>query len=146
MRQTSLKCIVRLLLITLATGCGGDGKISVTGSVSWNGEPIEKGHVIFTPVDPTIGPDASTIENGTFAFRSATGEKRVEIFADRPVGEPDPVMQLQRFEQFIPTRYNELTELTATVASGADNQFQFDLKSRDGDTMAGSDVARSPGK
>ena len=82
--------------------------------------------------------------DGKFEFRASAGDKRVEVFADRPIGKPDPVMKLQRYQQFIPTRYNEETELTATVEPRGDNSFDFALESKKGDKMAGSDVSRRP--
>jgi hypothetical protein len=125
------------------TGCGGDGKIPVSGTVSWNGTPVEKGHIVFTPVDPAVTPEGSSIADGKFAFRATAGEKKVEIFADRPVGEPDPVMKLQRYAPYIPTRFNEKTELSVNVEAGGDNVFPFDLEGKKGDKIPGGDVATS---
>jgi hypothetical protein len=126
-----------LALSLLAAGCSRDGKYPVSGTVTWEGHPIPTGHITFTPVDPTIGPDAGKIDNGSFRFRASPGAKKVEVFADRPLGEPDPVMKVVAHEQYIPRRYNEQTELTAKVEAGGRNQFDFDLASRPGDTPAG---------
>jgi hypothetical protein len=125
-------------------GCNNDGLVPVSGTVSWNGEPIEKGMINFFPTDASKRPHGEKIVDGKFAFRASPGEKRVEIFADRPVGKPDPVMNLQRYEQFIPTRYNEETELTASVASSGENSFDFALEQKKGDKMAGSGVSMRP--
>ena len=129
-------------LVSLA-GCNNDGLIAVSGKVTWNGDPIERGNISFYPTDPSLRPDAGAIVDGKFQFRASPGEKRVEIFADRPVGKPDKVMNLQRYEQFIPTRYNEQTELRATVSKGS-KAFQFDLVAQDDDVKAGSRASARP--
>lgn len=133
--------LVILVLIGGICGCGGDGKYPVTGTVTFNGEPIpddHTGYVTFTPVDPAIGPDAGPIEmGGRFSFRSAPGDKRVEIFIDRPKGQTVAVMGAPEREPYIPRRYNEETELTATVAPGGPNEFRFDMELKKGDVIAG---------
>ena len=135
-------CLLIAALSCFCVGCGGDGLIAVSGTISWNGEPIEKGMINFYPADPSQRPHGSPITDGKFQFRTSPGEKRVEVFADRPVGEPDPVMKVQRREQYIPTRYNEQTELTANV-SESDRTFEFVLEEQKGDTKAGSGVSRN---
>lgn len=116
--------------LPLILGCGGDGKYPVTGTVSWEGELIpddHNGYVTLTPVDPSILPDAGPIgPNGEFSFRSTPGEKRVEILISRPKGKVIEAMGMAAQEQYIPERYNEKTELTATIKEGM-NELKFDL-------------------
>lgn len=119
------------------TGCGGDGKVPVAGKITWNNEPIAKGHIAFMPVNPAQTPDATAIVGGNFSLRALPGEKRVEVFADRPVGAPDPVMRLQRYEQYIPTRYNEQSELKVTINSSGENVLTLSLTEQPGDKKAG---------
>jgi hypothetical protein len=128
----------------LGLGCNRDGKTPVEGTVTWNGDPVATGHIIFAPTDTSVVPDASTIENGKFQFRATPGSKKVEIFSERAVGKPDPIMKTQVKQQFIPIRYNEKTELTAEIEMGKDNVLTFDLKEMPGDKAAGSDVAKRP--
>ena len=121
-------------------GCNRDGKYPVSGTVSWNGEPIEKGHITLTPVDPSIGPDAGLITNGSFSFRASPGEKKVEILADRPIAsaKANAVMGgLVPHEQYIPVRYNEQTELAWTINKTTNAQ-DFELVEQKGDRRAGS--------
>ena len=128
------------LCLMFLVGCGGDGKYPVSGSVRWDGEPIpddHTGHVVFTPVDPTITPDAGKIgPGGTFHFRSSPGEKKVEIYIDRPMGKTSQVMNAEVRQPYIPTRYNEQTELQITVGTSG-NDFEFALESQPGDKIAG---------
>ncbi len=137
LRWQTAPAVFVTLIVALLFGCNRDGKVAVSGTITFEGEPIATGHIIFTPVDPSIGPDADKIVDGRFSFRASPGEKRVEVFADRPVGEPDPVMKLQRKEQYIPTRYNEETELVAQVSDSGGNEFAFELVAKAGDRKAG---------
>lgn len=143
MNHLAARSYVCFLMPVVLLGCHGDGLVSVSGTAQWQGQPIEKGMINFYPTDPSQRPHGGPIEDGAFSFRASPGEKLVEVFADRPVGEPDPVMNLQRYEQFIPTRYNEATELTATVTSSG-GTFEFLLVEEEGDKRAGSDVSRRP--
>lgn len=141
MKYSLYVSILLCLFSLLAMGCNRDGKFPVAGTVTWEGEPIpndHNAHIIFTPVDTSLGPDAVKLEaDSTFQFRSTAGEKRIEIFIDRPIGKPDPVMKIQPHEQYIPVRYNEQTELSATVEQGGENRFEFNLTKAKGDVAAG---------
>jgi hypothetical protein len=128
------------LLFICLSGCGGDGKYPVSGVVTWEGDPIpgeQNGHITFTPADATVAPDAGKIAaDGKFSFRASPGDKRVEILISRPIGKVIESMGGRKHEQYIPTRYNEESELTATVESKS-NSFNFDLVSKKGDKKAG---------
>lgn len=122
--------LILVACVLISAGCSGDGKYPVNGTVTWNGEPIpadQNGHVTFLPVDPSETPDAGPIgPDGTFSFRSAPGEKKVEILISRPVGKVVESMGMAAQEQYIPARYNEETELVVEIVAGA-NDLQFDL-------------------
>jgi hypothetical protein len=114
----------------LVIGCGRAGQkktYPVTGTVTWNGDPIPEGYIVFMPEDRTAAPESSTITAGTFRFRSTAGTKKVEISADRQVGERDPVMNTVARESYIPPWYNEETTLAAEVTPDGDNRFEFSL-------------------
>ena len=44
-------------------GCGNSGPevARVYGKVTYNGEPVTKGNISFSPVDPTTGSPASSV-------------------------------------------------------------------------------------
>lgn len=115
----------------LFVGCGGDGKYPVSGTVTWKGDPIPEdhnGHIMFMPVDPSIGPDACQIgANGEFSLRASPGEKRVEILISRPKGKVVEAMGMAPEEMYVPRKYNEESELTATVKEES-NTFDFALE------------------
>jgi hypothetical protein len=120
-----------LLLLLSANGCGpGDGKVEVTGTVAFDGNPMPDGYVTFTPEEGGA-PAAGPILAGKFSLRATPGAHRVEIEASRFVGPKNPVMGLQPREQYVPARYNTETTLRGEVKADEPNEFEFNLSSQD---------------
>jgi hypothetical protein len=80
----SLSALTRLRLVVLAvagalviTSCGTDDglgrRYAVSGTVTYNGKPLEKGVISFVPDDPKNVGATGTIENGSYAL-STGGE------------------------------------------------------------------------
>ncbi|RUL83321.1 hypothetical protein [Tautonia sociabilis] len=63
-----------LLLLVLA-GCADDGigkRYPVSGTITYNGEPVPHGNIFFVPDDPNTGRAATgTIENGRYRLSTA---------------------------------------------------------------------------
>lgn len=120
-----------LLAATLLTGCAGQQgppTYPVSGEVTWEGEPLEKGRIIFEPLTADgTRPASGSIEQGQFSFQIEEGEKRVRVIAEREVGPADPVMGAPRRENFIPPRYNEESELQVEVTPEGENVYSFEL-------------------
>ncbi|MBA2115831.1 hypothetical protein [Bremerella alba] len=117
-------------------GCGSSnapGMIDVDGVVTLDGAPIEEGKILFRQVDGDQRAFATDIVNGTYQLQSLQGNTRVEIRASRIIpgkfdmsnGTPEPMG-----EMYIPKRYNKDSDLTATINSDQDNQFNFELTSK----------------
>ncbi len=128
-----------MLASLLAGGCGGDpnGQQPVSGTVLFQGQPLDQGHLLFVPAVSGTTEAGATIEQGAFDIPQANGlvpgSYQVKVFsydqsgakvqnADIP-GDPGNV----QFKERIPTRYNTKTELTAEVKSGR-NHFDFKLE------------------
>lgn len=120
-------------------GCGGDsgGRLAAEGTVTFNGEPVSKGSIAFRPMGSTESPSSgSEIVNGHFSIPGdkglMPGEFRVEIQAVRKTGKTvdDPLFgPTDVEEQYLPTRYNKQSELTAEIVPGQSNELNFELKS-----------------
>ncbi len=116
-----------------AMGCGapaGPKKFQVTGKVTLDGQPIQKGYIIFQPVKAGDPPEGAEILDGKYVVRTMPGDKKVEIKASKSTGEKsgkgDEVQ-----ENYIPPQYNVKTELTAKVTDKeSTNQFDFTLKTK----------------
>ena len=120
-----------LPVLLAVNGCGfGDGKVLVTGMVTFDGNPMPDGYVIFTPEGGGT-PVASPIRDGKFEFSATPGNHRVEIEASRFVGPKNPIMGLQAREQYVPARYNSASTLRQEVKPQGTNAFVFSLSSKE---------------
>ncbi len=124
----------------LLSGCGGSdvGRVGVSGTVTLDGQPLESGAILFLPKG--AGPSAGTqIENGRFSIARgdgpSPGDYRVEIRSFRGTGRmvPDddlPGQMVEFREQIIPARYNDASDLEATLsADRRREELTFDLQS-----------------
>ena len=77
--MTAHPTATRLLALTLlasvgflSPGCGDDGglaeRYSVSGRVTYKGEPVKKGAINFVPGKPEGHPAAGTIEDGYYSL------------------------------------------------------------------------------
>ncbi|QDU78279.1 hypothetical protein Pan97_53640 [Bremerella volcania] len=102
-------------------------KYPVTGTVTYAGQPIETGTIVFDPVDGE-GPSAmGGIENGVITAEVSAGEKIVRISAVRTLEKKDqygaPIT-----ESYIPDKYNGTSDLRETITSDEKNELVIDLK------------------
>lgn len=128
------------MLLAWFAGCGDTGgRVPVQGRVTWDGQPLDQGEIIFIPIQGTTGPTvAGPITNGQFSIPAKKGAKpgryRVEITADRKTGrkiqadEGSSELGDER-EQYLPARYNDDSELIAEIKDGKDG-LEFKLTSR----------------
>jgi hypothetical protein len=115
-------------------GCGGsDSMVQVTGVVTLDDKPIERGAILFVPAEgkgPTAGGE---IKGGRYTVRVPRGVMKVSVTAPKVVGKkklyPTPNSpEMEVTEEALPAKYNERTELKVEVTSGA-NQKDFALRS-----------------
>jgi hypothetical protein len=118
------------LLVLATVGCGaGNGKVPISGVVTFDGSPMPDGYITFTPEGGGT-PEAAPIAAGKFELGVKPGVHRVEVEASRFVGEKNPIMGLQPREQYVPARYNSETTLRSEVTPSGENAFTFDLASK----------------
>jgi len=118
--------------VLAAAGCSNQPKLyPVSGTVTFDGQPVESGDILFISTAGDRGPDAAKIAGGKYALQTTAGTKRVEVSASRirpggargAGGEPVP-------EEYIPARYNLESRLTAEVKAEGSNTFDFELHSQ----------------
>jgi hypothetical protein len=130
-----------LLLLLLTAGCGsGSPSVRVWGTVSYQGQPVKEGQIIFFPTEGTESPSAGgMIHDGKYDIPKdkgpyAGGTYRVQITAlganktySPNVSGAGPMVSVR--EQLIPPRYNQQSTLRVAIsADPAQNQHDFDLK------------------
>jgi hypothetical protein len=124
-----------MYLLTVAclilAGCNTEPKTyPVSGTVTFNGQPLKEGDISFHPADPAVSADAGKIVDGEFHFQAKPGSKRVEVRVSQVVpGRTTPMGGPLRLE-IIPTQYNDESRLTAEVSSGGGNKYDFKLQGK----------------
>ncbi|PQO44862.1 hypothetical protein [Blastopirellula marina] len=133
--RRALSAAIVLLIAAALTGCGDSGpkRYAVDGTVTYEGELLPEGEIIFFPSEEGGTPDAGPIKDGKFSFRSLPGEKKVQITAARQhptktIPGPTPDVRMPAMEQYIPERYNTATELTANVDPLGELTYTFELE------------------
>ena len=113
----------------LVAGCGGDGLVTSTGTVTCDGRPLAEGAISFHPQEPGVAPQGGRVIDGRYRIRIQPGRQRVEIVASRPKADGAELTPgMKQMEQFLPSRYNAESVLEATVRGRGRNVFDFDLQ------------------
>jgi hypothetical protein len=137
----SLRVSFVLPLLSLIVGCGRSGPDlqAVNGLVTVNQRPLEAGRILFRPLDGTVGKATSAgIAQGEFTVTRqdglVPGEYRVEIEAALDLGfefDDDVAFAKRGGKPLppnpVPPKFNRQSTLTASVAGGEANVFEFDL-------------------
>lgn len=126
--------VALLAAAAVAGGCADDKTAEVTGTISVDGNPAEKGSISFVPADGKSPTAGSEIKNGKYAAKVPLGTAKVQVRVPKVVGKkklyntPDsPVQDI--LEEALPGRYNDKTELQYEVKPGK-NEKDWDLKSK----------------
>lgn len=142
-RSTTLLVLAASLLVT---GCGPGnplGRLAISGTVEFDGQPLPAGTIRFEPIDGTGTSSGALIQDGQFSIETLKGlppgEYRVRIMSQgeelavdpnavpgpsEAPGPPPPgfTPAVER----IPARYNTQSELTRTVSADS-TSFEFKL-------------------
>jgi hypothetical protein len=119
--------------LALAAGCRPANLVRSTGTVRFDGQPVETGAVVFRPVGSGGAPAGGLIRSGSFSLEGPAGRQRVEIRGMRPVDESRLPRTMPRFEgmpvheDYIPSAYNTASTLEVEVSPDGPNVFTFDL-------------------
>lgn len=126
-----------LLFIAISFGCGRSGieRVTVSGTVTYKGQPVQYGQVRFRPCGDTKGPSAGAfIVDGKYVAEGnggvPVGAHRVEITARRrdPRHADGDNDRGTVTTQYLPDKYNRTSTLSITIPSGSKPVVQnFDL-------------------
>jgi hypothetical protein len=136
--MTNIACLllgVCIIAVALC-GCGSGGPgAQITGTVTFDGKPIPKGHLAFMPLEGVKGKSVTgEIVDGNYDVTQKVqtlGNHRVDIRAERPTGKKTPPgypgPPIDEMLQYLPKGYNEQSQLTFEIKAGK-NVANFDLK------------------
>jgi len=120
-------------------GCGsGPATFDVTGKVTLDGKPIEKGRIQFRELGGQLRAFGADIVNGEYSIETAGGAMSVTVTAARevpgkfqegPGGADDEKVPV--IEMYVPKSYNTETTLKTEVSRSESNVFNVEMKSED---------------
>ncbi|MBI1247707.1 hypothetical protein GC197_07630 [bacterium] len=118
-QMRGLICLAIVSLVSL-TGCSGDGKVSIDGTATWNGEPIQQGYIEFQPI--TDGQFASAeIVDGKFRVSTLPGKRLVRVTAQKQIGMTQPTDRIPEsrpiMHQFIPAKFNSQSKKEIDISA-----------------------------
>lgn len=138
--RRALALVALIALQPALAGCGAneDGRIAVAGHVTYEGQPLQQGQVVFEPRGAgrmAIGH----VVDGRYTIAAQRGpipgEYVVRITSTRATGEkasagPTGGNELRDvYEQFLPEKYNDRSELVVKIEGSSSVEQDFDLTS-----------------
>jgi hypothetical protein len=136
-QRTTVTLVILMLAwgVICLPGCDrSGGRVTVTGTVSVDGQPLPSGSISFRPVDMGSLPSSgSGVANGQFSLPAdwgpMPGKYRVVIEAFRKTGRmsPGPGGLPGGVPEVAPIKFNEADKLEATIVAGEKNHFEFQL-------------------
>jgi hypothetical protein len=140
-RADAGRCLLIMAIVSvLFAGCGHrSGRQGIEGTVTLDGKPLETGQIAFRPQQGTASPSGGAdVRGGRFSIAPERGllpgKFRVEITASRPGQEKvrdhftGKLVTVE--EQYLSARYNQQSQLEATVEASGPSRFEFVLTSK----------------
>ena len=123
-------CLISLLaaLPIFFVSCGGGEKLyEVTGAVSYQGTPVEKGAISFCSENPKLPPCGGVIEDGKYKAMVRKGKSTVQITGSRQVkNKKKEDKDLILWEDFIPEKYGKDSTLSREITGKQTEDFQLE--------------------
>lgn len=115
-----------LFASALLTGCGGPkyATVPLQGTVTVDGQSVERGNITFAPLEANMGPDVSEpIEGGKYKAQVPKGKVRVSLQGTKETGRMVEVFGKQEpeFVPVIPQKYSKGIELDTSGLAGEHN-------------------------
>jgi hypothetical protein len=131
--------LLMAMLAASAVGCSkGSDRASVSGKVTFDGQPVASGQIAFEPRG-TGRLGIAQIADGAYKMAAeqgpTPGEYVVRITANRPTGAKTAGgrggdAQVDVYEQFIPAKFNDRSELKVQIDDAAEVVRDFELTTK----------------
>ena len=141
------------LVLAMVAGCQKEGKRSfanVSGTVTYNGTPIEKGYIQFQMEGNP--PSAMDIIDGKFNGQAMVGSNKVSVSAKKRSEKaanlpPEALLQIKGYQkkkyeeggppgeidlfmvEYIPAEWGSASKQTRVIESGS-NELQFEIRAK----------------
>ncbi len=118
----AMSACLAVLATAIFAGCGrgGPAEAKVSGSIKFDGKPLETGTITFIPSDGKGATAGTEIKEGRYSLRVPPGPKRVEVRS--PKSKPAPPAKPQAGpqsppppEESIPAVYNSQSTISKEV-------------------------------
>ncbi len=133
-RTITLTALLSATALIIGCGPSGPERVVVSGTVTYNGKPIEDGRIDFMPTKKSAVPmSGAVIQNGKYRVETKGGvpvgthKIRIEAFGGSPA--PGQVMKPGTRPQYLPPKFNVGSQMEFTVESGSKEVTEnFELK------------------
>jgi hypothetical protein len=127
--------ILSSAILLFAFGCNHSGPITVSGTVTVDDQPLERGKIDFQPADDKGPTAATTITGGKYECPVVPGKKKIRISGGKVTGKHaftpgNPASPMvEDIKSLVPSCYNTETTLSCEVSYGT-SEYDFKLKSK----------------
>jgi hypothetical protein len=112
------------LAIACTVGCG-NGRATVSGRITFNGEPVSRGAITLVPRDGKGQSVGAAVEGGSYLIRDVLpGEKTVQIIAIYSLGQKpaDDGSSVEVMGDLLPASWGPESQHTLTVTAPKTSQ------------------------
>jgi hypothetical protein len=118
----------------LLAGCGGNGRLGATGTVTVDNAPLESGTINFRPAPGNkANSSGAGIQDGRFEVPAdkglLPGDYQVTIQGFRKTGRKVRDPQMGEVDEIVPMQFNEAGPRNVKIVEGK-NEFEFTLTQR----------------
>jgi hypothetical protein len=117
---------VLLVVAAISTSCGPQTS-SISGTVTVDGAPLEKGVISYVAAEGQDPPATAEIAGGKYSVQTTPGKKKVQLSAPRVIGKrkeynsPD-APEIEISEESLADKYHAQTELTFDAEPGSNSK------------------------
>jgi hypothetical protein len=131
-RKHSFVGPAHFVLLALLAGCSSEPRqYEVIGVVSYQGQPIADGQIVFEDEAPAQGKWPGQIKDGRYTLKATAGPKLVRLSASRETGkmlEGGMGAQVPERVDILPPKFNTQSEEKRTVAAQEPQTIDFNLE------------------
>jgi hypothetical protein len=124
---------ILLPAMLVLAGCGHSKVAEVSGTITYDGKPLQEGAIVFFPADGNGPTSGSVIQDGKYVAQKVwVGDAKIQITSPKDTGIKKKVYDTQDSPEvsitteLLPAKYNSASELKYTVTSGKQIK-DFDL-------------------